>query len=996
MGSSGSTDTNSSQQSVSQVSLPPWINDAAQQNYALAQQVSQRPLTQYTGQQVADIGPQTQQAWNLAAQSGNAGADQYNASQAGYLTAAGTPATQVTPQSLATTNLQPYMNPYTQSVINNTLPLMQQQNALAQNQQANAANSANAFGGSKQGIQQGVAQAQGAMNIGQMAAQLNQGNFNQAQAAATGDITRNLQGQTANQGANQANINSLINASTGLGGLGNQAQQNQRQQFLELSTAGAQQQQQAQNQIGAQMNTFNQANAYPTTQLGILQSALGMTPYGSTTMGSTSGQQQQTTTPSTMSDVMGGLQALGGAFGSGGPFAAGGALAGLMQSDRNLKTDVQKVGVHQPTGLPIYGYRYKGDPKSYPKITGPMAEDVMKIAPHAVQTVGVHPSGQALHGVDMNALNQAGQAGPSIRPQGMPSAGGGFPGVPGALSTPTPMGPIGAMGANMRAARMRPMGRMPRVAGGRSVADESWPDAVNALNGQQPIAFIMHHTAGRSDPASVVKFWQQQGRGYGAQYIMDRNGVIHDTQKEFGYGGSNEILNGNGQYRNLNNHNVVGMEIVANDDSDVTDAQKQAAAQFIQARYPNTPVYGHGQVNSGHKEPSEGLGAVNAVLASRGQPLVQPDSAPGTTITSRGAGAPPATMTPGTSVNDFYHTAMMHESGGKNIPNAAGGAAAGYYQFTPPTWASIRAARPDLNLPDNPMAATQEQQTAAYHEFAKQNVTALQGAGLPINDKNAFMASFLGGGGASKFLNQMGQNPNASAADLFPNEAKANPTIFYNNGKPRSLNDVFALETAKFGTGNTTGFGPNSTPGTTLNSAPAAPAGGPGAPAAPGAAPTGLAGSLPGFQPDSPGAKMTAKGLDQLAGKSKGGSGGDDQSMPPMPQMQLPQPMVSGAPMMMGAGGQNSFGQRAAQQYLAQQGFQTQPSLQYGGANPLNPPVPAMPLGQATGIPNAGLPGTTLNSPSQLQMALMTGQMSPYDIYAQQQAAGGGGSNYYG
>ena len=149
-------------------------------------------LTQYQGQQVADIGPQTQQAWNLAATSGGAGADQYNASQAAYLTAAGTPATQVTPQSLATTNLQPYMNPFTQNVIDATLPLMQQQNALSQNQAANAANTANAFGGSRQGVQQGVAQAQGAMNIGQMASQLNQANFNQAQAAATGDISRDL------------------------------------------------------------------------------------------------------------------------------------------------------------------------------------------------------------------------------------------------------------------------------------------------------------------------------------------------------------------------------------------------------------------------------------------------------------------------------------------------------------------------------------------------------------------------------------------------------------------------------------------------------------------------------------------------------------------------------------------------------------------------------------------------------------------------------------
>ena len=98
------------------------------------------------------------------------------------------------------------MDPYTQNVINATMPIMQQQNALSQNQQANAANSANAFGGSKQGIQQGVAQAQGALNIGQMVANLNNQNFQQAQAAATGDINRTLTADTSNQQASQAKI----------------------------------------------------------------------------------------------------------------------------------------------------------------------------------------------------------------------------------------------------------------------------------------------------------------------------------------------------------------------------------------------------------------------------------------------------------------------------------------------------------------------------------------------------------------------------------------------------------------------------------------------------------------------------------------------------------------------------------------------------------------------------------------------------------------------
>ena len=94
--------------------------------------------------------------------------------------------------------------------------------------------------------------------------------------------------------------------------------------------------------------------------------------------------------------------------------------------------------------------------------------------------------------------------------------------------------------------------------------------------------------------------------------------------------------------------------------------------------------------------------------------------------------------------------------------------------------------------------------------------------------------------------------------------------------------------------------------------APTAVAGGPPAPAGGG----GLAGSLPGFTPDSPGAKMTAQGLQSLAG-------GDGQQEQP-PQMSTasaaPPAMASGGLMMLGPGGQNTFGQRAAQQALAQQG----------------------------------------------------------------------------
>ena len=45
-------------------------------------------------------------------------------------------------------------------------------------------------------------------------------------------------------------------------------------------------------------------------------------------------------------------------------------------SDRRAKTDIAKLGRDPLSGLPMYAYRYKGDPKTYPKVVGPMAQDV--------------------------------------------------------------------------------------------------------------------------------------------------------------------------------------------------------------------------------------------------------------------------------------------------------------------------------------------------------------------------------------------------------------------------------------------------------------------------------------------------------------------------------------------------------------------------------------------------------------------------------------------
>jgi hypothetical protein len=172
-------------------------------------------------------------------------------------------------------------------------------------------------------------------------------------------------------------------------------------------------------------------------------------------------------------------------------------------------------------------------------------------------------------------------------------------------------------------------------------------------------------------------------------------------------------------------------------------------------------------------------------------------------------------------------------------------------------------------------------------------------------------------------------------------------------------------------------------PGTTINTsgAPTTPAGAPAVASAPGQpapASGGWAGQL----------ATALKPLSGGKGAGGGAGGGGDDQPPPMQLPMAPQARAMGGRMMMGPGGQNTFGAGVAEQNLAQQGFMMQPSLAANTLGATRPLVPTMMPGQATGIP--GIPGTTLNSPSQLQMALMTGNISPYDMYANNPAFGSG------
>jgi Transglycosylase SLT domain len=85
--------------------------------------------------------------------------------------------------------------------------------------------------------------------------------------------------------------------------------------------------------------------------------------------------------------------------------------------------------------------------------------------------------------------------------------------------------------------------------------------------------------------------------------------------------------------------------------------------------------------------------------------------------------------------------------------------------------------------------------------FTKANASALsERLGRSPSEGELYIAHFLGAGGAARLITFAATNPNAKAADFFPNAAQANASIFYDRttGAARSFAQVRNVLTARY------------------------------------------------------------------------------------------------------------------------------------------------------------------------------------------------------
>jgi hypothetical protein len=343
-----------------QVQIPQEVLDRYNAVNAQAQSVAQTPFQIYStdpSKFVAQLNQQ--QLTGIGNVNAAAGAYQPYIGEATDATRSGMAAAM--PGQL---EIDKYMNPYQQQVIDATMKQMAQANEQAQSGALGTAISSGAFGGDRAGIAAANLANQQGLSMGSTLAGLNAQNYSQALQTAQ-------QQQGLNLGAEQANLARLLSGGQQMAGLGQMAQGLGLQGAEAQINAGTLGQQTEQAGLSALYNQFQQQQAYPFQVAQFLANiAMGT--------GALSGSTTTTTQPVS------------------------------FFSDRRLKHDIKRIG-KTDEGLPIYKFKYKGDDSEQTHI-GFMADEVEK---HHPEAVGLDPSGYKTVDYDRaTKANGGGVAGP--------------------------------------------------------------------------------------------------------------------------------------------------------------------------------------------------------------------------------------------------------------------------------------------------------------------------------------------------------------------------------------------------------------------------------------------------------------------------------------------------------------------------------------------------------------------------------------------------------
>lgn len=308
--------------------------------------------------------------------------------------AGGVSPTLATSRSLLDVDLDGYMNPYLDSVVDTTLGGFDENAGMRRAELAAAQARGQKFSGSGSAIERSLFERGSGRDRAGIEAGLRSAGYDRATGLATGDLNREADTSRFNSGLststalseagrfdnmgqfNAGQVNNMtaaerqaqLSAAGLLGDLSNSQAGNERADLGLLSDMGDKEREIERQKLGA------------NPQLLALISALNAAqPYQLFRGQNTNATGTSTGTSATKeSDPMGDTAKL----------VQAAAAAATAFSDRRLKEDIQTAG-SDASGRRVVSYRYKGEPKHVRRI-GHIAQEVQKTDPHAVRKIGKH------------------------------------------------------------------------------------------------------------------------------------------------------------------------------------------------------------------------------------------------------------------------------------------------------------------------------------------------------------------------------------------------------------------------------------------------------------------------------------------------------------------------------------------------------------------------------------------------------------------------------
>lgn len=292
------------------------------------------------------------------ANAGNPSGNVFNAAAQGMGQAGMTAGmeTMYRPSTIAGTDLTQYTNPYETQVVQNTMGDMDRQRQIEANQLAAQASARGAFGGSRDALMQSELSRNYGQQMGNMAAQMRQAGYQNAQQMAGQDIATGLAGSQNRQQA-ATTLGNLSNLGFGAGMALNQ----------QSAQEGALVQGINQMLMDAAKSQYGGYQAAPGQSVGLTTSAVGSSPAPMTNT------QTQTKQPGLFDYLT---------------LLSTGASGTNFNSDIRLKDAVTKIG-ELSDKIGLYRWKWNDAAKDLgidtPEV-GLLAQEVEAVMPEAVST----------------------------------------------------------------------------------------------------------------------------------------------------------------------------------------------------------------------------------------------------------------------------------------------------------------------------------------------------------------------------------------------------------------------------------------------------------------------------------------------------------------------------------------------------------------------------------------------------------------------------------